>query len=200
ELEAAGLDFDKAIQINPCCSDYYFDRADIECHLQNYAAAIDNYNNAIRLNPNRYLAYVNRALAKIALGDYSSALEDFDILIDEKNIITVEVYFFHGYAKYFLKEYADAIEDLDFVIQRRPDFAFPYIKNPHSENVSEKCSSALTNSGEAGETVWYKGVAFYIRGLCKQMLNDISAACEDWRKAESLGSKEAAELLIKYCK
>jgi Tfp pilus assembly protein PilF len=41
--------------------------------------------------------------------------------------------------------------------------------------------------------------AYYNRGAAYQYAGD-KKACDDWRKAQSLGNKRAGEMLNKYCK
>ncbi|MCJ0741381.1 energy transducer TonB [Pedobacter montanisoli] len=39
----------------------------------------------------------------------------------------------------------------------------------------------------------------YKRGLCKQALGNLAGACDDWKKAEKLGSTATPPLIQKYC-
>jgi Tfp pilus assembly protein PilF len=41
--------------------------------------------------------------------------------------------------------------------------------------------------------------AYYNRGAAFQYAGD-KKACDDWRKAQSLGNKRAGEMISKYCK
>ncbi|GJQ33548.1 MAG: hypothetical protein HBSAPP04_23870 [Ignavibacteriaceae bacterium] len=43
------------------------------------------------------------------------------------------------------------------------------------------------------------GDAWERRGTCKQKLDDLSGACDDWAKAVELGDTTAQEKIEKYC-
>ena len=45
----------------------------------------------------------------------------------------------------------------------------------------------------------YVNHPYYSIGLCRAALEDMDGACKDWKKASSLGNKEASKMLIKYC-
>ncbi|MFH1161545.1 MAG: hypothetical protein V1733_11450 [bacterium] len=41
--------------------------------------------------------------------------------------------------------------------------------------------------------------AYANRGVARQYLNDLAGACEDWNKADSLGSEKARKYLYEFC-
>ena len=41
--------------------------------------------------------------------------------------------------------------------------------------------------------------AYFSRGAAKEVIRDMKGACEDWRKASSLGDKDAASLVENQC-
>ena len=49
-----------------------------KANLEQYEAAIEDYDEAIRLEPDYATTYHNRGLAKDALGQYEAAIADYD--------------------------------------------------------------------------------------------------------------------------
>ena len=70
-------DCTRAIQLLPNSAELYNLRGSACYRLQDYHAALDNFEQSLRLNGSRYEAYFNRGLAKQQLGLLNEALEDF---------------------------------------------------------------------------------------------------------------------------
>ncbi|MYA98237.1 hypothetical protein F4X90_00960 [Candidatus Poribacteria bacterium] len=92
DYKAAITNFDKAIQLNPDISVFYYNRGTAKLRLAEstkkhgnvgparelYQAAIDDYTQTIEKNPWNVSAYRNRGHAKVVLGQKDSAKTDFD--------------------------------------------------------------------------------------------------------------------------
>ena len=74
--EAAIVDYDEAIRINPNYTEACYYRGLAKQHLEHYEAAIVDYDEAIRINPNYTEAYYQRAETNFSLYAFTEAIED----------------------------------------------------------------------------------------------------------------------------
>ena len=95
--------------------------------LDQYQAAIDDYNAAINLKPDFASAYYFRGTVKRSLGQYKEAIEDYDTAINLKSDFTF-AYYFRGTIRGDLGEHFIAIQDYDKAIRFKPDYAFAYLR------------------------------------------------------------------------
>ena len=95
--------------------------------LDQYQAAIDDYNAAINLKPDFAPAYYFRGTVKRSLGQYKEAIEDYDTAIDLKNDFAF-AYYFRGTIRSDLGEHFIAIQDYNKAIDAKPDYAFAYLR------------------------------------------------------------------------
>ena len=78
EYEAAILEYDEAIRLDPEYARAYYDRGTVYGALGQYEQAIQEYNEAIRLDPEDVWALGNRGSSYFDLGQYQRAIQDFD--------------------------------------------------------------------------------------------------------------------------
>ena len=71
EYEAAIVDFDQAITLDPNYSDAYYNRGNANSKLAKYESAIVDFDQAIRLKPDFASAFNNRGVAKNLLVEES---------------------------------------------------------------------------------------------------------------------------------
>ena len=95
--------------------------------LDQYQAAIVDYDAAINLQSDFAPAYYFRGTVKRSLGQYKEAIEDYDIAIDLKNDFAF-AYYFRGTIRGDLGEHFIAIQDYNKAIDAKPDFAFAYLR------------------------------------------------------------------------
>jgi tetratricopeptide (TPR) repeat protein len=112
-----------AITLAPDNAGLYLDRAHFFEQVDNYAAAIQDYDAALEIAPQILQIYQRRAEAAYTLGDYATALEDYSQLIgmtgDHVNIAP----FLQRRAEIYLamQDYASALADLDHVMEINPN-------------------------------------------------------------------------------
>ena len=80
QYEAAIVNYDKVIRLEPASPYAYFSRGGAKFLLGAYEAAIADYDTGLQLQPNLNLAnpYNNRGSAKSALGQHQAAIADFN--------------------------------------------------------------------------------------------------------------------------
>ena len=100
--------------------EYFFNRAQDQFELANYAEAILDYNKAIKLSPTEIcLVYSMRGNAKRNSGDCDGAIADQNIALDFDPLYT-DGYFNRGSAKFQKKDFDGAIKDYSQVIKMNP--------------------------------------------------------------------------------
>ena len=76
KFDLAIQDLTKMIELVPNEAEFYFERAEINTFLKNYAAALPDYTKYIQLKPNEALGYGRRSMVYMALGDRAKAQAD----------------------------------------------------------------------------------------------------------------------------
>jgi tetratricopeptide (TPR) repeat protein len=119
-LEKAGEDYEKAIEVNPDYANAYNNRGNIKSKQRDYDGAMADYNRAIGLNGQLVEAHFNRGIARENLGDLAGAIEDFNRAI-ELNSEYGDAYFRRGSVKKRLGDYTGALSDFDKVLEIDPE-------------------------------------------------------------------------------
>jgi len=78
KLEAAIIDFNKALSLDSSHSEYYVNRAINYFKLKNFSLSLNDFNNAIRLNPVNVDYYLNRSNVFMALNLWNNAIDDLN--------------------------------------------------------------------------------------------------------------------------
>jgi tetratricopeptide (TPR) repeat protein len=189
QYEAAILDYDKAIQIDPNYKIAYSNRGLAKNNLGQYEAAILDFDKAIQIDPNFKNAYNNRGFAKNNLGQYEAAILDFDkaIQIDPnfKN-----AYNNRGFAKKNLGQYEAAILDYDKAIQIDPNFKEAYYNRGSAKDKLGQYEAAILDYDKAIQIDPNYELAYYNRGFAKNNLGQYEAAALDFEKAIKLNPND----------
>jgi tetratricopeptide (TPR) repeat protein len=105
----------QAIERNPKNVYAYFKRALYYIELDNYEAALKDYNEAVKATPNYYYVYDARTFVKIyCLYDYKGALKDFNKaikLVPKSKEKSSCLYTNRGHLKYSMGDKKGACED-----------------------------------------------------------------------------------------
>ena len=130
---------------------------------------------------------------------YEEAIEDFDraLEIDPEYALAFSN---RGYVKYKLTLLDDALEDVKKAIALDPDDVYFY------ENLAEIhiAMDVMDNAKKSIEKIKeldpdFHGL-FHIDGLIHHKEGNLNDACQAWKKAVELGSREAQEKLDEFCK
>lgn len=119
QLNAALMDYTKAIEIAPSMTVSYLNRASLYMKMNHYAEAIDDLNSAIKLQPNNPIMYSKRGLAKYSIQDNSGALSDVNRAIKLDPHLS-EAYNLRAILRFSLSDYQGSKNDFDSAIRLNP--------------------------------------------------------------------------------
>ena len=143
----------------------YFWSAYNKAKLKDYYGAIPDFTKAIEIEPNYAIAYYFKAHSKSLLGNDYGAIADYTKAI-ELDPNYADAYIRRGSSKSKLEDHYGAITDFTKTIE----------VEPNTVNIIEEL-----NENEILATA-YAG-----RAYSKEFLRDYNGACQDGRKAQSLG-------------
>ena len=175
----------------------YFKRANAKDAAGDYSGALEDYNKAIEINPNNARIYSNRGLTKNSLKDYSGAIEDFNKSI-EINPTNSYPYYNTGIAKYNLQDYSGALESYNKAIDLDPNYTDAYFNRSLTKAYLGNFIGSLMDSDYTIKLNPNYAQAYVNRGVAKLNTNDKQGACQDARKAQSLGY-DASQLIKLTC-
>jgi tetratricopeptide (TPR) repeat protein len=144
-------------------------------------------------------AYFDRAEVRFELGDYQGAISDFKKVIS-KNPSNMDARYQKAICYYHYGDNYYAIKELKYIIKKDSsyidayyDLAVIYYEKDDLEKSLEYADKTIKLDQEHSD-------AYLIRGEVKVVLKKKEEACEDFKKAKSLGDKTAQESIKKYCK
>jgi tetratricopeptide (TPR) repeat protein len=112
----------------------------------------------------------------------------------------------HAYAHYYRANYRDmamdfknALSDYDRAIQLNPGFILAYNNRGIVKGMGKDFTGALEDFTTALELKPDYADAWYNRGLAQFQLGNVEAACQDWGKADELGSLSASQFIRQHC-
>ncbi|MFC2019631.1 tetratricopeptide repeat protein [Chloroflexota bacterium] len=116
DYEAAMLEYDEAIRLDPEYARAYYDRGTIYGVLGQHEQAIQEYSEAIRLDPEDAWAYGNRGGSYLELGEIERGIEDLDesIRLSPKEAIS---YAIRASAYTLLEMDSAAQQDIDRAVE-----------------------------------------------------------------------------------
>jgi tetratricopeptide (TPR) repeat protein len=132
----------------------YNSRGMLKSNLEDYEAAIADYNLAIELFPSNAPFYYNRGKAKYNLKDYRGALADHNKAIELDSKTYPTFYYNRGRAKYDLKDYSGALADYNKAIELDSKYAPAYYSRGFVKyNFGDKNGGCLdwSKAGELGK-------------------------------------------------
>ena len=144
--------------------------------------------------------YFNRAYDKNEKGDYSGAISDYTKAL-EINPQYADAYYGRGIAKYNLKDYYGALSDFTKAIEINPKLKRAYNNIAYLKRRKEfnDYYGSIFYATKAIEIDPNYSFPYLNRGVAKEKLGDLKGACDDWRKAFSLGFKKAQKWVKNQC-
>ncbi|MEI2707959.1 MAG: tetratricopeptide repeat protein [Chitinophagaceae bacterium] len=197
----AEQDFSLAISLNPGLVNAYLARAVEKRFLKKYESAFRDMFTAVKYNSANPKVHTSLGNLFIAVGDYKNAIVGFSKAISLQPTYA-EAYNNRAYAKVLSADYKGAIEDGKMalkIMNQKPSY-ITYNNIGYAYRELNQLDSAFVyfNKAIAMNNNFAEG--YFERGKANQKNNNITNACNDWNKANSLGYKDSTNLLNKYCK
>jgi len=197
DAENAMNDLNEAIRLKPDNSTYYGNRAYIYKELGKYTQALADYDKAIQLDPQN-MVYADRAIVKenININD-GSIVDDFITHIDA--FYNDDFYTFYlGTHFFIINNMNEALNYLNKAISIKPEGDY-YLMRGKANFAAKNIEKAISDYSEAINIKSDDGEAYYFRGTAKGEKLDKYGACDDWKKAESLGYKDPNGYIRDIC-
>lgn len=197
----AEQDFSLAISLNPGLVNAYLARAVEKRFLKKYESAFRDMFTAVKYDSANPKVHTSLGNLFIAVGDYKNAIVGFSKAISLQPTYA-EAYNNRAYAKVLSADYKGAIEDGKMalkIMNQKPSY-ITYNNIGYAYRELNQLDSAFVyfNKAIAMNNNFAEG--YFERGKANQKNNNITNACNDWNKANSLGYKDSTNLLNKYCK
>lgn len=124
DFAQADQDLSAAIADSPDTGNYYYWRGDTRIRLQQWDAAVADFNRSIELMPKDRASFVGRGIAELWNGDAPSAINDLSVAIDANGSpdrITAWAHRARGVAHANLNQNQDAIADYQAYLALTPN-------------------------------------------------------------------------------
>ena len=162
----------------------YLARAVARFYLEDFDAAITDYDRALRIKPRFAEAYSGRAAARNARGDREGALLDFQRAL-AINAKLVEVYNNRGYLLLDKKDYEGAVEDFNHAIELKPTLMTAhhgrgegFMKQGRFDLAVRDFTRAIELNPNIPETYANRGLALMVLGRESEALTDLQKCVE----------------------
>lgn len=192
-------DYEKALSINPDQASARANIANLKRTLGNSDDAMDEIEKAIESDSSMLHPYLARAFQRMEGGYYKGAIEDYDraLEIDDKN---PEIWLNRGIVKEKMNDLKGAFADYTTAIERDEKYVKAWLnrgnvlsKQGRFKEASEDYTVAITFSPDYA-------FAYYNRAIALHKQKQTVLACEDLKKAESLGHVIQEKVMREICK
>jgi tetratricopeptide (TPR) repeat protein len=206
-LKAGAFDGYEYLTTHPCAAykkeplvlaEPFLQQAQKEYTEELYNAEIASFTKAIAILPDSASLYYNRGAAKRKLNNFAGAIADYSKAIGIRPKFT-EAIVSRAVAKIYLGDTQGAIKDYQLAIRTDSTYAMSY-HNYGCVLAETDVAGAIDNFTKAIRFNKNYTAAYLSRGKCYLQLGKKEAACQDFRKAESLGSDDAKIERMVNCK
>lgn len=187
-----------AIQHNPNQPMYYYYRGKLYADNNNTGNAFADFDKAVSLNANFVDALNYRGVMYEIMGKHNEAIADYKAAITLKPDYAT-AYYNKGTSEASLELFKDAIASFTKCIELDPQKTMSFMNRGNCHVMINDYKSAISDYTKVISLNPENPDAYYNRGAAYQYAED-KKACDDWRKAQSLGNKRAEEMLSKFCK
>ncbi len=161
--------------------------------------ALSSLNYAIRLNPHDENAFFSRATIKSDLNDLPGSLADYDTVL-MLNSRDTGAYINKGNIYFGLQKLDSAIIQYNRALTVNHSLIIPRamkglaLVNGRRYTEAEAVLDTVIMMRPAHAN------ALYYRGVARYNLQKLDSACADWKRSAVLGQKDAAGMLLAYCR
>jgi tetratricopeptide (TPR) repeat protein len=198
QFDKAMTDLDLAIKLDTRQSLYYYYRGKLYSDSGKQDLAIADFNSAIDLKNDFPDAYNYRGVAKAILQKHKEAIDDYDIGIKGNPAYAI-IYYNKGTSQAALKDYQGAIVTFTKGIGLDATQVKAYLNRGNCRLMTNDIDAAIADFDKVISISPQSADAYYNRGYAKYF-GKKDGMCDDWRKALSLGHKEAGKMLAENCK
>ncbi|GAH46582.1 unnamed protein product, partial [marine sediment metagenome] len=195
QLKKAGEDFNLALKINS-------GNSLASLYLSNilYPDNISRIENLNQFIENRKVpeAYANRAYYRYLENDYPGAIADYDSAIFLNNN-DPELYLNRGMTKEKISEFNSAMKDYEVANLLDPDNPKIYYQIGNVHFKLERFKVSINYYTKSISLDPEQSNVYYNRGLAYHNKNDHNKACQDMKKAQSLGLEASIQFINKHC-
>jgi tetratricopeptide (TPR) repeat protein len=187
-----------AIEYNPNQPLYYYYRGELYAKDNNQGSAFADFDKAVSLDAKFVEALNYRGVTYEVMGKHTEAIVDYNAAIALKPEYAT-AYYNKGTSEAAMELYKDAIASFTKCIELDPEKTMSFMNRGNCYVMVNDYKSAISDYSKVISVSPESSDAYYNRGAAYQYAGD-KKACDDWRKAQSLGNKRAGEMLSKYCK
>jgi tetratricopeptide (TPR) repeat protein len=168
-FEAAIIEFQKAIELNPLFAEAFLYKGLAEIEMQNYDQAVKDLSITIELDPGfSDQAHYFRGLARYNQNNLETAVDDFTIAI-RMNPDFVSFYQ-RGKANLRLREYNRSLQDFDIALRLNEEFYEAHLYRGISLYYLDRYEAALTDLDIASKNLPENADVQYYLGLVGQAM------------------------------
>ncbi len=135
-----------------------------------------------------------KVFKKVLQGEGINVLNDFI----SKNPESLEAIYARAVYASKTRQYAGALQDYNYLLSKRKK-GYIYCSMANMYYVANDLQQALNFYNHALSYGDFQGQIHFYRGMTYQAMNNLSAACEDWIKADQKGIIQAAEKYNQFC-
>ena len=190
KYEACIADFSNAIKKDKKLTDAYYNRGIAYEKIGEHQKAIKDYSVVVKQKPYMYQAFNNRGLLYVRINDYQKAIADFTTSIRINSSYPFS-YLYRANAYMLNNQLDKAKSDANIVLQRLPNYLKAHSIIAQISYIQKDYSNALVHYNFLCEKQSSKAENFLGRARVYKALSKANEACNDYKRAIELGSKEA---------
>ncbi len=187
-----------AIEYNPENSMFYYYRGKLNFDLGKTQQAYDDFNKAVSKKADFPDALNYRGVTKELMGKHAEAIDDYNAAL-ALNPKFATAHYNKGTSEAAMQKYKEATASFSQCLVLDPTKIMGFLNRGNCYVMLKDYTAAVADYTSAIALDPKNADAYYNRGAAYQLAGD-NNACPDWRKAQSLGHKRAADVLKEYCK
>jgi tetratricopeptide (TPR) repeat protein len=191
-------DYDRTLELSPGYPYAWSNRGLSRLFLGDRARALEDFDRELRTRPADPDVRFWRANVLALIGRYDEAAADLTTVLESKPG-NFEATVRRGLVYTASREFPKAEADFNAAISARPADPNLYFNRANVRAGMEQWDGAIADYSSVLGFNPADREAWYARGIAKFMSRDTSAACDDLRKASSLGAVQADTAIAEIC-
>jgi tetratricopeptide (TPR) repeat protein len=196
ELDAALVDINKAIELDPKNVEAFYIRSAIRSKTGDTVGALADYNKIIDLAPMARgveVIYTNRSMIRLQSGDIDGALVDLDKAISI-NPNVAEIHNGRAIARFQKGDLDGALADYEKAIELNPALPSALMGRGYFRMQKGDFDGALADFDKAIELKPNYADVYVDRGMVRGLQGNIDEAIRDMKKAASLNPRSISDM------